>query len=86
MYKTEHYDPVALLSQQSAELFVASWNEDALEKLAGKVKWLYGAVTPYSSRAVSTIFPMLFLTIPFFWKKRTTGSTGHCGLSDLTRW
>ncbi|MDR2019514.1 MAG: DNA polymerase III subunit alpha, partial [Treponema sp.] len=58
---------------QSAGLSVASWNGEALEKLAGKVKRLYGAVTPSSFRAINASrkhkLPLAFLDDSLFLEK-----------------
>jgi DNA polymerase-3 subunit alpha/error-prone DNA polymerase len=85
----KNYNPVALLSEQSAGLSIASGNEEVLETLEGKVKRLYGAITPSSSRAVSASrkhnLPLAFLDDSLFLEKEDCRSTGRCGPSLLTR-
>jgi DNA polymerase-3 subunit alpha/error-prone DNA polymerase len=69
----KNYNPLTLLTEQSAGLSIASGNEDVLGKLAGKVKRLYGAITPSSSRAVSSSrkhnLPLAFLDDSLFLEK-----------------
>jgi DNA polymerase-3 subunit alpha/error-prone DNA polymerase len=81
----KNYDPVALLSQQSTGLSIASANEAVLETLAGKVKRLYGVITSSSSRSVSSSrkynLPLAFLDDSLFLEKEDYRALRAIGLN-----
>ena len=49
---SEHFDPLPLLRENAAGLILASPNEAALAYLNGKVKKLYGAITPRDIKVI----------------------------------
>jgi DNA polymerase-3 subunit alpha/error-prone DNA polymerase len=69
----KNYNPLALLRENAAGLILASADSPILEALAGRVKRLYGAITPGSIKAVSMSrrlgLPLAFLDTSLFLEK-----------------
>jgi DNA polymerase-3 subunit alpha/error-prone DNA polymerase len=69
----KNYDPLALLRENAKGLILASADSPILEALAGRVKRLYGAITPGSIKAVSASrklgLPLTFLDTSLFLEK-----------------
>jgi len=69
----EHFDPIPFLGDQSSGLVLASADEGVLEKLSGRVKRLYAAITPNDMKAVSYSkkinIPLAFLDNSVFLEK-----------------
>jgi DNA polymerase-3 subunit alpha/error-prone DNA polymerase len=69
----KNYEPLALLRENAAGLILASADSHVLEALAGRVKRLYGAITPDAIKAASASrklnLPLAFLDTSLFLEK-----------------
>jgi DNA polymerase-3 subunit alpha/error-prone DNA polymerase len=66
-----HFDPLPLLAENAGGLVLASFNGEVLERLAGRVKRLYGAIAPGATGAAGRRrgLPLCFLDNSLFLEK-----------------